>query len=144
MNQKLKTFILWGVLITLILLVIVVVQGKQGIRDVKFSEFQDDVKNDRVSKVEIRGRTITYTRDAASGPETVQTFGVEPDLEHWPDLQRALLFGPLAPSCFRLEGPDALPDAQTRFACDAAAFGAITSNDMTARERRYWSQVRSS
>ncbi len=81
MNQKLKTFILWGVLITLILLVIVVVQGKQGIRDVKFSEFQDDVKNDKVSKVEIRGRTYTYTRDAASGPETVQTFGVEPDLE---------------------------------------------------------------
>ena len=54
--------------------------------------------------------------------------GVEPHLENWPDLQRALLFGPLAPSCFRLEGPDALPDAQARFVRDAAAFGAITSN----------------
>lgn len=81
MNQKLKTFVLWGVLITLILLVIVVVQGKQGVKDVKFSEFQDDLKNDRVTKVEIRGRTYTYTRETPAGPETVQTFGVEPDLE---------------------------------------------------------------
>jgi dimethylaniline monooxygenase (N-oxide forming) len=31
--------------------------------------------------------------------------GVEPCLENWPHLRRALLFGPLAPSCFRLEGP---------------------------------------
>jgi len=69
--------------------------------------------------------------------------GVEPRLENWPDLQRALLFGPLAPSSFRLEGPDALPDAQTRFARDAAAFGAITSHELTERERRYWSLVQS-
>ena len=68
--------------------------------------------------------------------------GVEPNLENWPNLRRALLFGPLAPSCFRLEGPDALPDAKARFARDAAAFGAVTSNDMTERESRYWSQVR--
>ncbi|MFI5507581.1 flavin-containing monooxygenase [Mycobacterium sp. NPDC051804] len=67
--------------------------------------------------------------------------GVEPRLENWPDLRRALLFGPLAPSCFRLEGPDALPDAQAQFMRDAAAFGAITSNEMTERENRYWSQV---
>lgn len=69
--------------------------------------------------------------------------GVEPQPENWPDLRRALLFGPLAPSCFRLEGPDALPDAQARFTRDAAAFGAITSNEMTERERSYWSQVAS-
>jgi hypothetical protein len=69
--------------------------------------------------------------------------GVEPRLENWPDLKRALLFGPLAPSCFRLEGPDALPDARARFARDAAAFGAITSNALTERELRYWSQVES-
>lgn len=67
--------------------------------------------------------------------------GVEPQLEDWPNLRRALLFGPLAPSCFRLEGPDALPEASARFARDAAAFGAITSNEMTERESRYWSQV---
>ena len=67
--------------------------------------------------------------------------GVEPHLDDWPHLRRALLFGPLAPSCFRLEGPDALPDAPIRFVRDAAAFGAITSNDLTERERRYLSLV---
>ena len=67
--------------------------------------------------------------------------GVEPHLENWPNLRRALLFGPLAPSCFRLEGPDALPDAAARFARDAAAFGAITSNEWTQREQTYWSLV---
>jgi hypothetical protein len=56
-------------------------------------------------------------------------------------MRRALLFGPLAPSCFRLEGPDALPDAAARFARDAAAFGAITSNHWTQREQTYWSLV---
>jgi hypothetical protein len=67
--------------------------------------------------------------------------GVEPHLDRWPLLRRALLFGPLAPSCFRLEGPDALSDAPVRFGRDAAAFGAITSNELTERERRYWSLV---
>lgn len=67
--------------------------------------------------------------------------GVEPRLENWPNLRRALLFGPLSPSCFRLEGPDALPDAAARFARDAAAFGAITSNELTEREKSYWSLV---
>ena len=67
--------------------------------------------------------------------------GVEPDVGNWPHIRRALLFGPLAPSCFRLEGPDALPDAAIRFERDAAAFGAITSNELTERESRYWSLV---
>jgi hypothetical protein len=67
--------------------------------------------------------------------------GVEPHLDNWPHLRRALFFGPLAPSCFRLEGPDALPDAPVRFVRDAAAFGAITSNELTRREQRYWSLV---
>jgi NAD(P)-dependent dehydrogenase (short-subunit alcohol dehydrogenase family) len=67
--------------------------------------------------------------------------GVEPQLENWPHLRRALLFGPLAPSSFRLEGPDALSDAAAGFARDAAAFGAITSNELTERERSYWSLV---
>ena len=65
--------------------------------------------------------------------------GVEPQVDNWPQLRRALLFGPLVPSCFRLEGPDALPDAPARFAREAATFGAITSNELTERERRYWS-----
>jgi dimethylaniline monooxygenase (N-oxide forming) len=67
--------------------------------------------------------------------------GVEPNLENWLDLRRALLFGALAPSCFRLEGLDALPDAPVRFARDASAFGAITSNELTERERGYWSRL---
>lgn len=67
--------------------------------------------------------------------------GVEPHLDDWPRLRRALLFGPLAPSCFRLDGPDALAAAPTRFARDAAAFGAITSNELTGREAKYWSLV---
>jgi hypothetical protein len=67
--------------------------------------------------------------------------GVEPRLANWPNVRRALLFGPLAASCFRLDGPDALPDAAGRFAQEAAAFGAVTSNQLTERERRYWSLV---
>lgn len=67
--------------------------------------------------------------------------GVEPDPARWPQLRRALLFGPLAPSCFRLEGPDALPDAADRFARDAAAFGAITDTRLTEREQRYLDMV---
>jgi cation diffusion facilitator CzcD-associated flavoprotein CzcO len=63
--------------------------------------------------------------------------GVEPDPANWPQLRRALLFGPLAPSSFRLEGPDALPDAPARFARDAAAFGAVTSDELTRREQAY-------
>lgn len=63
--------------------------------------------------------------------------GCEPELDSWPDLQRALLFGPLAPSCFRLDGPDALPGAAEQFTRDAAAFGAITSNAFTTREQEH-------
>lgn len=53
--------------------------------------------------------------------------GVEPDPRRWPGLQRALLFGPLAPVSFRLEGRDALPDAAGRFADEAKAFGCMPS-----------------
>lgn len=67
--------------------------------------------------------------------------GVEPAPDDWPQLRRALLFGPLAPSCFRLQGPDALPDAPARFLRDAAAFGAIITNELTDRERRYLSML---
>jgi dimethylaniline monooxygenase (N-oxide forming) len=67
--------------------------------------------------------------------------GVEPRLDNWPHLHRALLFGPLAPSCFRLEGSDALPDAPEQFAREAAALGTITSNELTEQEKRYRSLV---
>jgi dimethylaniline monooxygenase (N-oxide forming) len=75
--------------------------------------------------------TLTFARAA----------GVEPSADNWPELRRALLFGPLAPSCFRLEGPDALPGAADQFGRDAAAFGAITSNTFTEREQAYWEML---
>jgi len=69
---------------------------------------------------------------------TARTFaaaaGIEPDIAAWPELARALLFGPLAPSSFRLSGRDALPDAAARVARDAEAFGAITSPVLTTDE----------
>jgi cation diffusion facilitator CzcD-associated flavoprotein CzcO len=54
--------------------------------------------------------------------------GVEPSLERWPDLAIPLLFGPLSPVSFRLEGRDALPDAPARVITEAAAFGAVPSS----------------
>jgi len=59
---------------------------------------------------------------------------VEPDRSHWPGLERALLFGPLSPISFRLEGPDSLPDAAARTITAAAAFGAIASSTMSPEE----------
>jgi hypothetical protein len=61
--------------------------------------------------------------------------GVEPDPARWPELARALLFGPQSPASFRLEGPDALPDAARRVLEDAAAFGTIPDGTLTEDER---------
>jgi hypothetical protein len=61
--------------------------------------------------------------------------GVEPDVERYPRLTRALMFGPLSPASFRLTGPDALPDAAERYAADAAVCGASTSPQLTDEER---------
>ena len=60
--------------------------------------------------------------------------GVDPDLAAWPGLARAVLFGPLTPSSFRLSGRDALPDAPARVERDAAAFGAVTSPVLTGEQ----------
>ncbi len=68
--------------------------------------------------------------------------GVEPMLAEWPELQRALLFGPLSPVSFRLSGPDALADAPARVAAAAAAFGAIGGPEMTVDEAARWQMVR--
>jgi len=51
--------------------------------------------------------------------------GVEPSLARWPHVAMALLFGPLSPASFRLEGPDALPEAPERTVADAEAFGCM-------------------
>jgi dimethylaniline monooxygenase (N-oxide forming) len=67
--------------------------------------------------------------------------GVEPDLDRWRGLERALLFGPLAPISYRLQGPDCLPDAAERAAAAASAFDAITSPDFTAEQRQFWEGI---
>jgi hypothetical protein len=61
--------------------------------------------------------------------------GTEPDIRHWPELARSLLFGPLSAISFRLSGPDALPEAPQRYAEDAKAFGCMTSCRLTDAQR---------
>lgn len=51
--------------------------------------------------------------------------GVEPDPGQWPELERALLFGPLSPMSFRLQGPDSLADASEGVQRAAATYSAI-------------------
>ena len=87
---------------------------------------------------------VARARAARGGPQSVpmhamallfaEHAGVEPELSRWPGLGRALLFGPLSPISFRLQGPDSLADAPMRTAAAAAAFGAITSATFTAEE----------
>jgi dimethylaniline monooxygenase (N-oxide forming) len=60
--------------------------------------------------------------------------GIEPQLEQWPQLARALLFGPLTPVSFRLQGRDSLSEAPQRAAEEAAAFGAITTARLTREQ----------
>ncbi len=60
--------------------------------------------------------------------------GAEPDIAAWPQLARALLFGPLVPDGFRLSGPDALADAPEQLARQAVALSAMTSPAFTAEE----------
>jgi len=57
--------------------------------------------------------------------------GVEPRLEQWPELGRGLMFGPLTPTSFRINGRDSLPDAPQRFADEIKAFGCMSSNQLT-------------
>ena len=60
--------------------------------------------------------------------------GVEPDLRAWPQLARALLFGPLSADSFRLCGPDALEDAPARILADAALHGTAATPRFTPSE----------
>jgi hypothetical protein len=88
-------------------------------------------KRGQSQKTRMNVAAITFARAA----------GVEPDPADWPGLERALLFGPLAPSCFRLSGHDALPDAAERFAAEAATFNCIDGNELSEREVRYLAEV---
>jgi dimethylaniline monooxygenase (N-oxide forming) len=49
--------------------------------------------------------------------------GVEPDLARRPDLAEALLFGPLAPPRWRLDGPGSRPEAEALLRSALADFG---------------------
>lgn len=60
--------------------------------------------------------------------------GVEPDPRDWPELERALLFGPLSPASFRLVGPDARADAPARTMEAACAFGRDGGDTYTDEE----------
>jgi cation diffusion facilitator CzcD-associated flavoprotein CzcO len=61
--------------------------------------------------------------------------GVEPEPQDWPDLARALFFGPLSGLSFRLSGRDRLADAPQRVMHEAAAFGAMPSSALTPEQR---------
>ena len=60
--------------------------------------------------------------------------GVEPDPIEYPELTRALYFGPLSPESFRLTGPDALTDAASRIKAAAAAFETVPSSTLTSEQ----------
>lgn len=88
---------------------------------------------------------ITQYRAQRGGPRMVPmhyaaiTFaraaGVEPDLHRWPQLARALLFGPLSPVTFRLSGRDNLSTAPDRIVEDAQAFGNIPNGQLTPMQQ---------
>jgi hypothetical protein len=59
-----------------------------------------------------------------------QQVGVTPQLHKHPEIAKALLFGPLAPSQFRLDGYGRREEATKTFAAAASAFGCITSPDL--------------
>ncbi len=71
-------------------------------------------------------RTIAEPRPALDAHNALamtlaDELGVAPDLLARPELTEALLFGPLLPPRYRLDGPGALPDAAERFSTQLAA-----------------------
>jgi dimethylaniline monooxygenase (N-oxide forming) len=50
-----------------------------------------------------------------------EELGVAPNVEDWPELSEALIFGPLLPPRYRLSGPGAMPGAAGLFADQLAA-----------------------
>jgi dimethylaniline monooxygenase (N-oxide forming) len=61
--------------------------------------------------------------------------GAEPQPARTPNIARALMFGPLTATSFRLEGQDPLPGAAEVVAKEAACFGAILEPSFTRSER---------
>jgi len=62
--------------------------------------------------------------------------GTEPPLDEYPELERALMFGPLAPISFRIHGPEKLQHAEEEFREEIARFGCMTSLQLTPEERQ--------
>ena len=81
MNQKIKTLVLWGVLICLFLLVVGYLQRQEQMKNVGYSEFHADLVKKKISEVTISGNKYVYKRLMAAGEEEVWTVGVEPDQE---------------------------------------------------------------
>lgn len=71
---------------------------------------------------------LQYARLAGVEPDAT------PDATYWPELTRALFFGPLSPMSFRLSGPDALPQAVVRTLQDAAMFGAVSGTALSTQQ----------
>lgn len=101
----------------------------------------DDVMRAAIDVYRSRRGQSQKTRMNLAAVMFAREAGVEPDIGKHPDLARALLFGPLAPVQFRLDGHDPLPDAAERFAVDAARHAAIDSPVFTERERAYVAMV---
>ncbi len=70
--------------------------------------------------------TVEFAREA----------GVEPDIDQWPDLEDALLFGPLVPASFRLNGRDPMIDAPRRLLEVASPSRPLRSGPARHREMR--------
>jgi hypothetical protein len=59
---------------------------------------------------------------------------VEPQLEAWPELAPALLFGPMSAISYRLSGRDSLTHAAQVVAEDARAIGVAVSPEFTEEQ----------
>lgn len=64
-----------------------------------------------------------------------RAIGAEPDPAEWPEIERALWFGPLCAAVFRLGGPNPLDRAAQLVARHAAEFGMIDSPRFTPLEQ---------
>jgi thioredoxin reductase len=88
---------------------------------------------------------VAAYRKGRGGPQSQMTHalairfarlaGVEPRPAQTPAIARALLFGPLTATSFRIAGRDALADAAAVVAREAALFGAIPAPSFTPAER---------
>ncbi len=105
--------------------------GKVAVPDLGWGLVAAQARRGAVQTVTMHDMALLFARRA----------GVEPLPMQWPRLERALLFGPLSPVSFRLCGHDALRDAPARVIAAAAAFGAISGQEMTEDEMARWQMV---